>query len=68
MQMTTGRSAQLYRLIARFARDEAGATAIEYGLIASLMAVVCVTAFSAVGGASGGAWGTMANKISTAMK
>ena len=34
--------------ITRFAKDESGATAIEYGLIAALMAVAiiaCLTAF-----------------------
>lgn len=34
--------------ITRFAKDESGATAIEYGLIAALMAVAviaCITAF-----------------------
>ena len=33
----------------RFAQDESGATAIEYGLIAALIAVVIVTAVSNVG-------------------
>jgi Flp pilus assembly pilin Flp len=32
-------------LFARFAKDESGATAIEYGLIAALIAVVCIGAF-----------------------
>jgi len=30
-------------------RDEAGATAIEYGLIAALIAVAAITAMSALG-------------------
>lgn len=33
----------------RFLRDESGATAIEYGLIASLIAVAAITAMTAVG-------------------
>ncbi len=37
------------KLISRFVRDESGATAIEYGLIAALIAVVIITALSAVG-------------------
>jgi pilus assembly protein Flp/PilA len=37
-------------LFSRFAKDESGATAIEYGLIAGLVAVVIVTAVTAVGG------------------
>jgi len=36
-------------MIARFIQDEAGATAIEYGLIAALIAVVIITALSYLG-------------------
>ena len=36
-------------LIARFAKDESGATAIEYGLIAALIAVVIITVLGTVG-------------------
>jgi pilus assembly protein Flp/PilA len=36
-------------LFERFLTDESGATAIEYGLIAALIAVVIVTAVSALG-------------------
>lgn len=32
-----------------FARDESGATAIEYGLIAALIAVVIITGLTTVG-------------------
>lgn len=36
-------------LINTYLRDESGATAIEYGLIAALIAVVIITAVTAVG-------------------
>jgi len=36
-------------LFARFVRDESGATAIEYGLIAALIAVVIIGAVQVVG-------------------
>ena len=36
-------------LIQHFLRDESGATAIEYGLIAALIAVVIIGAVSVVG-------------------
>ena len=36
-------------LISRFVRDESGATAIEYGLIAALIAVVIITVVRLVG-------------------
>ena len=39
----------MFHLLKRFARDETGATAIEYGLIAALIAVVIVTAVTGVG-------------------
>jgi len=37
------------KLFARFAKDESGATAIEYGLIAALIAVVIITAVTTLG-------------------
>lgn len=36
-------------LIARFSKDESGATAIEYGLIAGLVSVVIITVLLTVG-------------------
>ena len=39
----------MYAILSRFARDDSGATAIEYGLIAGLIAVVIVTAVTTVG-------------------
>ena len=36
-------------LLQRFAKDESGVTAIEYGLIASLIAVAIITAVTLVG-------------------
>ncbi len=37
------------KLFARFVKDESGATAIEYGLIAALIAVVIISAVTALG-------------------
>ena len=37
------------KFVTRFLKDESGATAIEYGLIAALVAVVLVTALTLVG-------------------
>ena len=36
-------------VVARFAKDEFGATAIEYGLIAAGIAVVIITAVNLIG-------------------
>lgn len=37
-------------IFARFAKDESGATAIEYGLIAALISVVIIGAVATLGG------------------
>jgi pilus assembly protein Flp/PilA len=39
----------MQNLIARFVKDESGATAIEYGLIAALIAVAIITAARLLG-------------------
>ncbi len=36
-------------VLARFCRDQSGATAIEYGLIAGLISVVIITALGKIG-------------------
>lgn len=38
------------KFVSRFFKDESGATAIEYGLIAALIAVVIIGAVSTLGG------------------
>ena len=38
------------KFVTRFLKDESGATAIEYGLIAALISVVLVGTLTAVGG------------------
>jgi pilus assembly protein Flp/PilA len=37
------------KLIVRFFEDESGPSAIEYGLIAALISVVCIAAMTLVG-------------------
>jgi pilus assembly protein Flp/PilA len=37
------------KLVARFVKDESGATAIEYGLIAALIAIAIIFGASALG-------------------
>ena len=37
-------------LLRRFVRDETGATAIEYGMIAALIAVAIITVIGSIGG------------------
>jgi pilus assembly protein Flp/PilA len=44
-------------LVSRFVKDESGATAIEYGLIAALIAVVLITVLGNIGTALNGKFG-----------
>jgi pilus assembly protein Flp/PilA len=46
---STTRIITMFAIFSRFAHDDSGATAIEYGLIAGLVAVVIVTAVTTVG-------------------
>jgi pilus assembly protein Flp/PilA len=41
--------ASMSRFVTRFVKDESGATAIEYGLIAASIAVVIITAVQLLG-------------------
>jgi pilus assembly protein Flp/PilA len=50
-------------LATRFLRDESGATAIEYGLIAALIAVVIITAVTTVGTNLNTTFTTVAGKL-----
>jgi pilus assembly protein Flp/PilA len=43
------RSKEMKKLVTRFAKDESGATAIEYGLIAALISVVIIGVLSTLG-------------------
>ena len=49
--------------VSRFLKDESGATAIEYGLIAALIAVVLVTALGIVGTNLSGTFDKVAQKV-----
>jgi pilus assembly protein Flp/PilA len=51
-------------LFTRFANDESGATAIEYGLIAALISVVIITAVTTVGTNLQTTFNTVATKLS----
>jgi pilus assembly protein Flp/PilA len=50
-------------LISRFVRDESGATAIEYGLIAALISVVIITVLTQIGGALNTKFGSVATAL-----
>jgi pilus assembly protein Flp/PilA len=48
-QRTVAKGDLVMKTLARFVKDESAATAIEYGLIASLISVVIVVALTSVG-------------------
>jgi pilus assembly protein Flp/PilA len=54
------------KFVTRFLKDESGATAIEYGLIAALIAVVLVSALQLVGTSLKGAFTTISTSVSGA--
>jgi len=52
--------------INRFAKDESGATAIEYGLIAALISVVIIGILITVGGKIEGMFTKVSNELDQA--
>lgn len=53
------------RIAARFAREEEGVTAIEYGLIAGLIAVVIIAMVTQVGKDLNGVFTKIASSLSS---
>ena len=47
--------------------DKRGATAIEYGLIAAMIAVAAIGGLSSLGGGSNGMWGRLDTTIANSM-
>lgn len=56
----------MQNFVTRFIKDESGATAIEYGLIAALIAVGIITAVTAVGGSVSTTFDNVADGLNTA--
>jgi pilus assembly protein Flp/PilA len=54
-------------LITRILRNEQGATAIEYGLIAGLIAVACVSSFQAFASGETAIWNIVETRATEAM-
>jgi pilus assembly protein Flp/PilA len=54
-------------LFSRFIQDESGATAIEYGLIAALIAVGIITAATTLGTNISDTFTTVGSKMTTAV-
>ncbi len=54
------------KFVTRFVKDESGATAIEYGLIIALIAVVIITAVTTIGKNLSTAFNTVATSTAAA--
>ena len=52
-------------LFSRFVKDQSGATAIEYGLIAALISVVCIAALTSVGTNLKATYGKVSGALTT---
>ena len=53
-------------IIKSFLKDESGATAIEYGLIAALVSVAAIAALTALGSALDGIFTTVSTQLNNA--
>ncbi|MBX9469717.1 MAG: Flp family type IVb pilin [Rhizobium sp.] len=56
------------KLFARFVKDESGATAIEYGLIAALISVALITGASTLGNALNNQFTNVSTHLDAAAK
>lgn len=54
------------KIFARFMKDESGATAIEYGLIAALISVALIAGAGALGNQINGTFNSLAGKLKNA--
>ncbi|MFO0990165.1 MAG: Flp family type IVb pilin [Alphaproteobacteria bacterium] len=55
-------------MIKKFFKDESGATAIEYGLIAALIAVAAIVTLTSLGGSLSELFNTVDGKVKGAVK
>ena len=54
------------KIFARFMKDESGATAIEYGLIAALISVALIAGATTLGGTLNATFKNLSDKMNTA--
>jgi pilus assembly protein Flp/PilA len=54
------------KFMSRFAQNESGATAVEYGLIAALIGVVIILGATALGTALNSKFATISTKVTNA--
>ncbi len=56
----------MFKTLTRFVKDENGATAIEYGLIAALVSVAAIGALTALGTNLSNLFDTVSSAVTTA--
>ncbi|HEX5500414.1 MAG TPA: Flp family type IVb pilin [Thermomicrobiales bacterium] len=56
----------MFRIVRKFVKNESGATAIEYGLIAALVSVAAIGALTSVGGSLTKIFGVVSTNLDTA--
>ena len=54
-------------ILRKLCADQRGATAIEYGLIAALIAVAAMGGLAALGGGADGMWTKISSKVDDSM-
>jgi pilus assembly protein Flp/PilA len=54
------------KIFARFMKDESGATAIEYGLIAALISVALIAGATTLGNSIGNTFSNLSTKMNAA--
>jgi pilus assembly protein Flp/PilA len=63
MTVPIGKKTMEAHMFSKFLNDESGATAIEYGLIAGLIAVVIITAVTSIGTSLNAKFTTISNSL-----
>ncbi len=56
----------MLKVLRAFAKDDSGATAIEYGLISALVSVAAIGALTALGGSLNTMFQTVSSAVATA--
>ena len=56
------------KLLNHIATDQRGATAVEYGLILTLVALAAMTALNSLSGSVAGRWNENANEVENAIE
>jgi pilus assembly protein Flp/PilA len=67
LQQTTKRIFSMQSFFSRFVKDESGVTAIEYGLIAALISVVCIGAMTTAGTNLNAVYNSIQTHLATAL-